>query len=188
MKIYKVGAYVSRNIDELEITIDADEEYDAEGNEITPLAREEMKEKLRRDMLKEHPDGKYTFKETFYIQEYTLPGAMVDAMDKLEEFYGQENYEIYLLESLKDEEGEDIDVFERCSCPYCEFDKASPDNKMTFLCGFCQEELNVADGWSVLQCEHCAKEIHRENVSVSTNGSYVHDAGAEENFEEDSEE
>lgn len=184
MKIYKVGALVSKNIEDLDINVEV-EKYDADGNETTQLTEDEMKEKVRNEMLKENPDGKYTFKEIFYISEYSFTGAVVDAMEKLEEFYGKENYEIYLLESLKDETGEDIEVFERCSCPYCEFEKATPDNKMIFQCGWCGEELKVADGWSVLECGHCDGGIHRENVKVATNGSYVHDVDAEEKFSED---
>jgi hypothetical protein len=187
MKIYKVEAYVKRNIEDLDIELDIEDKFDEEGNALSEEKQEEIKNKIIQNYKSKNPSGKYTSKERFYISGYSLADAMFEAMDRLEKVYDENDFDIYVLESLKEEDGGEIEVLENCECPFCSYETASPDNKMIFKCGWCEEELKVSDGWKTIECsnDECQGEIHRECVIVSANGSYVHRLDLEDDYEED---
>ena len=101
----------------------------------------------------------------FHLGAHSIIEAYSIAEDILPQICENEEYNI-----IKVEERQDIFLLnwqeeEECECPYCSVETCAPDDIIKFTCPKCGEELIVADnGWEVLMCKNCEKELKRNKL------------------------
>jgi len=76
----------------------------------------------------------------------------------------------WTIQSFKIIDGIDISNFiePECNCPFCRASKTVLDKIAKFNCPECKELIVVAeDGWEVISCRKCNKELYRHLLGYS---------------------
>lgn len=65
-----------------------------------------------------------------------------------------------------------------CTCPFCSFEDAEEDKRITFVHSTCNNQISVADdGWTTLECPFCHNEFYRSFLSKTVEGMWIYDEG-----------
>jgi hypothetical protein len=111
----------------------------------------------------------HRFEGKFHVVCDDLEDAIMDASCFLEESFEDADYELTGVKAVKDVEIVNLDI--ECQCAYCRGERLPPDDRLEFAC-ICQERLTLApDGWTIIKCAGCGREIKREDINL-VNGKY----------------